>query len=369
MMKLVDAVSHRFPQQNEWATRALASLTDVLEDDTPIHELVEGWCRVGDAQTGQLIDVLFVLTETRLGIGHAGDLHIERWVDLASIVVVDAIDNSLYPLQTIELQFSFGEPLTLGWPHPFSDQFVALLTRLRNAAEAAAAEQAAAEAAAAEPVAQPEPTAVEGAPALSALLGPRNAETVVVDDRDEVLAALERQGSPVSDERTAALDAAHETFFGDLEHSAPSPVAVPRFGADSRAPWDAMGAAWPADVAGVNYLGGHPSVKRRRKGGVMSFGRDGLRIRSAGVGRWDIQLDWEHTRSIDVQGPDEIMFSEALRVAPSSCVMIVEMTEGSRLFFEVTGRRPPSLRSEIAAVISMVDAGRTYRGATAETDN
>ena len=106
-------------------------------------------------------------------------------------------------------------------------------------------------------------------------------------------------------------------------------------------------------------------MKRKRKGGVMSFGPEGLRVRSAGVGRWDIQLDWQHSNSIDVQGPDEIMFSEALRIAPSSCVMIVEMTEGSRLFFEVVGRRPPSLRSEIAAVISMVAAGRTYRATTA----
>lgn len=378
MMKLVDAVSHRFPQPNEWATRALASLTDVLDDGTPIHELVEGWCRVGDAQTGQLVDVLFVLTESRLGIGHVGELHIKRWIDLSTIVVVDAIDNSLYPLQTIELQFADGEPLTLGWPHPFSDQFVAVLVRLRDAAEAARPETGVEPSETAEfcaPAETVEPSEAEpggagvGAPALSELLAPRTASPISDDERSEVLAALAQHGSPaveaVIDERAAALDAAHETFFGDLEHSSEEPVEVPRFGADSRAPWDAMGAAWPSDIAGVNYLGGHPSVKRKRKGGVMSFGPEGLRIRSAGVGRWDIRLDWRHTASIDVQGPDEIMFSEALRVAPSSCVMIVEMTEGSRLFFEVVGRRPPSLRSEIAAVISMVDAGRTYRATTA----
>ena len=378
MMKLVDAVSHRFPQQNEWATRALASLTDVLDDGTPVHDLVEGWCRVCEAQTGQLVDVLFVLTEDRLGIGHVGDAHIRRWIDLSSIVVVDAIDNSLYPLQTIELQFSSGDPLMLGWPHPFSDQFVAVLERLRDAADAAdtadvaespadgavdAADTDAADTDVAEG-ADPATSAVTGAPALSALLAPRAVPAEVVDDRDEVMAALAQRGGPIPDERAAALDAAHETFFGDLEHDE-APVQLPRFGADSRAPWDAMGAAWPGDIPGVNYLGGHPSVKRKRKGGVMSFGPEGLRVRSAGVGRWDIQLDWQHSNSIDVQGPDEIMFSEALRIAPSSCVMIVEMTEGSRLFFEVVGRRPPSLRSEIAAVISMVAAGRTYRATTA----
>lgn len=384
MMKLVDAISHRFPQENPWAGAALASLTDQLDPLTPIHELVEGWIRVGDEPTGRLHDVLFVLTDRALGIGRSEGVEAPRWVDLASIRFVDAIEGSLYPLQTISIELHDGNGLFVGWPTAFTKRLIPLLVALRTQPEVQAAPEPA-----------PTPTPTQPAPALGFLAVPR--ERPAAPDLDPELAALlaaSITSSPaptptvgltiappapdapqapdvaqVPDEPAAPAaevdTEAHTAFFEGDGLDDPDAAPVPTFGSDSRAPWDAMGSAWPTDIPSVTYLGGHPDLKRKRKGGVAVFGPRGLEVKGTGVGRWEMNLDWAYVRDVDVQGADEIMFSEALRVAPTSSVLVVEMTDSARLFFEVSGRRPPSLRSEIAAVISMVAAGRTYRATTA----
>ena len=105
MITLNDAITKRFPQRNEWASEALAALSDDIEPTSLVHEVAEGWMRRGAGATAELIDTLFVLTSDRLGMGRTDrDGDEPRWIELRSIVAVDAVDDSPLPLQTIELE-------------------------------------------------------------------------------------------------------------------------------------------------------------------------------------------------------------------------------------------------------------------------
>lgn len=429
MMKLVDAVTHRFPQKNPWAADALASLDDQLNPATPIHELVAGWYHLGEGHQRPLLDVVFVLTDSRLGIGHPGEARVPRWIELSNITVVDAIDNSDFPLQTIELQQADGSVSLVGWPSTFSDRVIEVLLGLRDRS-APATSPLGDSIPNSLPDPMPEPFLIEGAtppiapvpavpvesvpvesvtvqsvpvqsvpvesvpvqpavapaPALDFLKAPAP-RTAPVDlapgvanlhgatqpePRSEAeLGADVQPGSagdlkagPVTSSMPVIADVdsdAHDIFFGDLDAMAEAASDIPSFDADDRAPWEIMGDAWPEVVVGVNYLGGHPHIKRKRKSGVMAFGPGGMEVKGTGISRWEMELDWNHVNDVEVVGADEIMFSDAIRVPADSSVVVVGMIDGARLFFETVGRRPPTLRSELAPVMSMVSAGRVRR--------
>ena len=56
MITLNDAITKRFPQRNEWASEALAALSDDIEPTSLVHEVAEGWMRRGAGATAELID-------------------------------------------------------------------------------------------------------------------------------------------------------------------------------------------------------------------------------------------------------------------------------------------------------------------------
>ena len=137
MITLNDAITKRFPQRNEWASEALAALSDDIEPTSLVHEVAEGWMRRGAGATAELIDTLFVLTSDRLGMGRTDrDGDEPRWIELRSIVAVDAVDDSPLPLQTIELEHGDDLVVCIGWPEAFTERFIGVLVALAGGPDA-----------------------------------------------------------------------------------------------------------------------------------------------------------------------------------------------------------------------------------------
>jgi hypothetical protein len=111
----------------------------------------------------------------------------------------------------------------------------------------------------------------------------------------------------------------------------------------------------------VLYLGGHPAHPRKRKNGTMIFSPKGLEVNGSGFQSWEMSMDWAYVHGIEIQGPDEIMFGDHLKIDSASSALIITMVDETRMFFEVRTRRPPSLRAALAPVLLMVENIRTYR--------
>lgn len=130
-------------------------------------------------------------------------------------------------------------------------------------------------------------------------------------------------------------------------------VAANLAAAGSR-PWNQPGMVWPDPLRGVVYLGGHPGHPRKRKNGVVVFSPSGIEVSGSGFQTWEMSMDWSFVSRLEIQGPDEVMFSEHLKIDSTSSALIVEMSDATRMFFEVRTRRPPSLRAALAPVLLMV---------------
>jgi len=408
MIKLNEAITNRFPQGNEWATQALAALAGDFDATTLVHDVAEGWMRRGVGAEAELVDTLFILTNDRLGLGQTGGgVGDPRWVPLSAIIAVDAVDDSPLPLQTIEIELQGGLDMCVGWPETFSERLVAVLIAL---AEGVALDDQAD----AMPRELTDPDGVVGDVSDLDSLSPSEwveqpveqpAEQPAepVDDLDElppptgqrkVVAALDFFNStpqprpfesptdasvdPATADAWTTLDARHdaeplapdafETFDPNglaewVEPLAPAAEPTPAPGASPAGPppWATPGMVWPDPLRGVLYLGGHPAHPRKRKNGTMIFSPKGLEVNGSGFQSWEMSMDWAYVEAMEIQGPDEVMFGDHLKIDSTSSALIVTMADQTRMFFEVRTRRPPSLRAALAPVLNMVENIRAYR--------
>lgn len=168
-------------------------------------------------------------------------------------------------------------------------------------------------------------------------------------------------------------DSVLDDFFGEIDHEpvtgtvpvtsavpgGAEPVALQADAAD--APWNHRAVQWPAPLSGVTYVGGHPDQTRKRKNGTITFGPAGLRVAGSGLQSWDLDLPWTQVTKLRIEGTDEVMFTEGVRIEPSSSAVIVELIDGAKVYFEVRMRRPGSLRSPLAPMLQLVADIRSYR--------
>jgi hypothetical protein len=137
--------------------------------------------------------------------------------------------------------------------------------------------------------------------------------------------------------------------MNDPANSAPV-VAAP--------PWTSTAVMWPDAVRGVNYVRGHPNAPRKKKNGVLAFSSRGI---GASSHSWDVGVSWDEVERIEIAGPDEVLYTDRLRIDGNSSVIIVTTVAEDRLIYEVRGRRPPSLRSALAPMLNQFETFRDYR--------
>lgn len=146
-----------------------------------------------------------------------------------------------------------------------------------------------------------------------------------------------------------------------IEPLAPSSAPAEPTTSAGPPPWNLPGMVWPDPLRGVQYLGGHPGHPRKRKNGTMVFSPHGLDVAGSGFQSWEMSIDWAYVEAIEIQGPDEVMFGDNIKVDSTSSALVVTMVDETRMFFEVRTRRPPSLRAALAPVLLMVENIRSHR--------
>lgn len=458
MLTLSQALRERFPDGQEWVHDAVDTI-DELSLDSEVHDVAQGWMRVGEGDS-RLVDALFVLTEEGLGFGQPASGSAERWVPLAAISAIDAIEGTGHPLEAIEIHLSGGMAMLIGLPDPFVEVLVSVLKRqvsaspepeqatmpsdLGAAAEADAstldglppspwvetdvhtgpwapgpdlwapppeprpAPLSALRSAAAESVSEdaedhagdragdhaedqpddggdkrlevpPTPFALDARTFLapgdpdadSQVSGPAGSRGVVIDplgfaDTSDLSGTAGLSGATELDEPpgdayrfdpTVPFDApglddvdpVEEFFAGDDHGGAALRDAV------FDDPQDALRAIpYPEPFKGVSYLGGHPDHPRKRKNSVLVFSSAGVAMTGGGMGGGQFAIPWAQVRSLDVQGADEVKFTHNHRIDLNSSAVIVELRSGDVLVFEVKLRRPATMRSTLAPILSMV---------------
>lgn len=179
--------------------------------------------------------------------------------------------------------------------------------------------------------------------------------------------------NPATQYADSGLEPTNTWSFDDVvEPDVPGPSGDPDVASGSGAgsamgsehgepPWLAPGMMWPEPMRGVLYLGGHPAHSRKRKNGTMVFSPNGIDVGGAGLQNWSMSMEWAYVEGVEIQGPDEVMFADHLKIDSASSALIVTMIDGTRMFFEVRTRRPPSLRSSLAPVLSMVESLGSHR--------
>lgn len=416
MITLTEAFADRFPTGSSWARQALASIGVDFTPDVLVHDMAAGWIRHGD-ESAPLIDTLWVLTADQLGIGqtNAGS-GTPRWIPLAAVVAMDAIDESPLPLQTVELTLAGGLVMTVGWPDRFTDRVVAVLTAMLSGTPVPPDDRSegsmprelsdpAVSAGVLDPSSLDELAPSEwvdpGAdPAQGQVLGsiwsdeselpasPFGAEPLGEEPLGGAEGGVSFEPRGTADDWVNPFDIMDTSVanapFSPLDH-AEEPVATSDFSVDPvgtvaetpgfdvrpelpvlrsddpGAPWNRAGVTWPPPVAGVTYVGGHGSQPRKRKNGTLSFSPRGIEASGSGLQSWSLHIEWLEVTAMRIEGTDEVMFTEGVRIDASSSALIVELVDGTKTFFEVRLRRPGSLRSPLAPLLLLVDNIKGYR--------
>ena len=161
----------------------------------------------------------------------------------------------------------------------------------------------------------------------------------------------EMEPEPALESSLFALSESEAGFAPTFVSSASDP--------DTSGPWDNPHMIWPEPFRNVVFLGGHPRHPRRRKGVTMVMGQKGVVAASSGINSWSLQLPWTELLAIEVQGADEVKFTHNHRIDLNSSAVILHHEDGTFLLFEVRSRRPATLRSTLAPVISMVAGSRS----------
>ncbi len=421
MITLTEALTQRFPHGNEWARQALGALGDGVEPSTMVHSLTQGWMQRTAGGAVELIDTLFILTDERIGLGQTvAGMTGSHWIPTRSIQTIDAIDDSPYPLETIEMRLLDGTELCVGWSDEFSEALVEVLTRQLAEVDAATDQSMPAELADPSSV-QSDASSLDGLapsewvesafsvqsvedrvdlrvnptftspdftapPAPVPMFGSR--QTAPVAPSADVTAADHADAVSLIDDPTPSGSVVPIGFAPpgtvmapplvdapvDFSHLPPPPAPAPAVDhrqVDDRQvddteggsieestrlmPWHSTGVAWPETLKGVSYLGGHPGHLRKRKNGAMMFSPAGVDITGSGFQSWSMHIDWSFIQRIEILGADEVMFTEHMKVDGNSSAVVVEVLDGTKLFFEVRLRRPPSLRATLAPILGLVE--------------
>ena len=149
--------------------------------------------------------------------------------------------------------------------------------------------------------------------------------------------------------------------FAPPEPFAPPPPSPMAPSASPAMPWQSPAIAWPETLKSVTYLGGHPGHQRKRKNGAMVFSPTGIDVSGGGFQSWSMHVDWSFVDRIEVFGADEVMFTDHMKIDGNSSAVVVQVLDGTKLYFEVRLRRPPSLRVTLAPVLTLVEDIRVDR--------
>jgi hypothetical protein len=103
-------------------------------------------------------------------------------------------------------------------------------------------------------------------------------------------------------------------------------------------------------IEDVTYLGGHPSMKRKRKKCVATLTHESFEL--SGGRNASLVLPWSEVTSIEAQNADEARFRINMRIASESTALVVQCTDGSTVLFEAHSCPKVALKGAIAQLVA-----------------
>ncbi|MEZ5323064.1 MAG: hypothetical protein R2698_13510 [Microthrixaceae bacterium] len=420
MLKMVDSLSTRFPQRSPWAIEALRVLSSELSPSADVLTVNAGHWTSSTRIDATRLDALYLLTDDRIGVARAGDttgswtpLADVRYVDdlvgpilpmqLIEVTLVDGSTfSAIWPepftaclvarltelaapvehygdlaLSTVAITDTVEDrdrgPFTLDLVETGRVEAVDLSDRSvveLHGANATLRTDAGGHAVgfADDRSSDPSPTGRRSS-ARPAILDdrPRWATPDPVLDRAMDAWFAVDTPSPVAPAKLAAeFEGTHEAPRVDVDASPPStarnenppdlPSEQTRWSEWASENAESSDREWPGPFEGVNFLGSYPTHSRRRKNGTLEFSLSGFSATGGSFQSWSVEGDWASVERLVVQGRDEVLFSEQLKIDSGSSALVFDLTEGRRLYFEIKGRRPPSVRASLEPVLEMLDS-------------
>jgi hypothetical protein len=324
---------------------------------------------------------LFVLAGSSLGATLIEGEGTPQWFDLRKVVALDAIGDPAGSKIRIEVAFDSGERFEAMWPEPFCDKVVLRLEELFEAGamsrevppEAPTPDQApAAEitGSSAEAFAPASPFGSSDATAATATTAASAASGAQVPDGGTSLegstslddGAAGDQPTPTPVSEVVAVDltlAADESGVPPgnapaLEELPPMPVV----GGDLPLPGDGPPLASTPSESGeqelvlrdVIYHGGYPGEPKRRKKCILVLGGAGIGV--SGPAGPQVQIEWEHIRSIEAQNSDEAKFRLNLRTKRGSTTLVIDCDDESTVLVEARDVSTLPLRAAVAEMVA-----------------
>ena len=335
------------------------------------------WAEPGAERQG----ALFMLAGTAMGVSvtdlQTGDLARPEWVDLATVVHLDALGDPEGGVQTVELGLSTGAVRTAGWTGAFCDAVVDALQRLVVALAAApppAPAPAGPVAVAAsdplppavpvlpEPPAQvppapaaapvqspfapvgPPPVPVAGAPVVEVTPLPEPAATTDLPSALTPPPFTAQPPAPVASPAEAPAAPAAPAASDASEAPAEVPVAP----APAQAPAAAVGTSLVLED--VVYLGGHPSEAKKKKRCTATLTEASVVVE--GPSEMSFDVPWSGVASVEVQNSDEARFRMNLRVHRDASAVILTQHDGTKVLLEARDCPTIPLRSAIVQLLA-----------------
>jgi hypothetical protein len=103
-------------------------------------------------------------------------------------------------------------------------------------------------------------------------------------------------------------------------------------------------------IEDVTYLGGHPSLKRKRKKCVATLTHEHFEL--SGGRNTALVLPWSEVTSIEAQNADEARFRINTRIGSESTALVVQCTDGSTVLFEAHSCPKVALKGAIAQLVA-----------------
>ena len=101
-----------------------------------------------------------------------------------------------------------------------------------------------------------------------------------------------------------------------------------QFAATGASPLDASSALIIQDVT---YLGGHPSIKRRRKKCIGTLTRNAVELSGRGT---SLEIPWSEVVSVEAQNADEARFRISTRIHSESTALVIQLRDGATVLLE-----------------------------------
>ncbi len=101
-------------------------------------------------------------------------------------------------------------------------------------------------------------------------------------------------------------------------------------------------------IQDVTYLGGHPSIKRRRKKCIGTLTRTAVELSGRGT---SLEIPWTDVVSVEAQNADEARFRISTRIHSESTALVIQLRDGATVLLEAHDCPKVPLKGAIAQLV------------------